>query len=88
MGLLVGLLTFAYLTLAANAAALAAAAAADASASDAGGAAAAALAKPGAMAHAAASTLVGEAVSDSLDELELLPMLGRMLFPEELEPIS
>ena len=83
MGLLVGLLTFAYLTPAATAAA------ADASASDAGGAAAAAaLAKPGAMAHAAASTLVGEAVSDSLDELELLPMLGRMLFPEELEPIS
>ena len=85
MGLLVGLLTFAYLTPAANAAAPAAAA--DASASDAGGAAAA-LAKPGAMAHAAASTLVGEAVSDSLDELELLPMLGRMLFPEELEPTS
>ena len=77
-----GLRTSAYLAPAANAAAPAAAAAAAAAAP-----VALLLAKPGAMAHAAASTLVGEVVSDSLDSPDELGH-GRVVFPEELDPIS
>ena len=76
-----GLRTSAYLAPAANAAAPAAAAAAAAAAP-----VALLLAKPGAMAHAAASTL-GEVVSDSLDSPDELGH-GRVVTPEELDPIS
>ena len=75
-----GLRTSAYLAPAANAAAPAAAAAAAAPV-------ALLLAKPGAMAHAAASTLVGEVVSDSLDSPPELRH-GRVVRPEVLDPIS
>ena len=75
-----GLGTSAYLAPAADAAAPAAAAAAPV-------ALPAATAEPGAMAHAAASTLVGEVVSDSLDSPDELGH-GRVVTPEELDPIS
>ena len=78
-----GLGTSAYLAPAADAAAPAAAAAAAAAAPV---ALPAATAKPGAMAHAAASTL-GEVVSDSLDSPPELRH-GRVVRPEELGPIS
>ena len=77
-----GLGTSLYLALAADVAALAAAAAAAAP-----DALPAATAKPGAMAHAAASILVGEVVSDSLDSPDELGH-GRVVTPEELDPIS
>ena len=76
-----GLGTSAYLAPAADAAAPPAAAAAAPVALP------AATAKPGAMAHAAASILVGEVVSDSLDSPPELRH-GRVVRPEELDPIS